>query len=134
MLLGEGGLLGVTGKPGAHYAMVENTCVTCHMGDEANHTYEPEVARCQGCHAEAENFDINGVQTETRALFEELKSLLIAEGILNAETDLAVPGTYPEAVAFALWNYKIVEYDQSMGVHNPAYAKALLEAAIAALK
>jgi hypothetical protein len=36
---------------------------------------------------------------------------------------------YPEAVAAAMWNYKLVEYDQSLGVHNSSYAIALLEAA-----
>jgi hypothetical protein len=134
MLLGEGGLLDVSGSPSAHYSTVENTCVACHMGEENNHTYLPDVARCQACHSGAENFDINGVQTEVQAMFEELKTQLIAQGILNAETDLANPGVYPEAVAAAMWNYKLVEYDQSMGVHNSAYTKALLEAALTALQ
>jgi hypothetical protein len=32
-----------------------------------------------------------------------------------------------------MWNYMFVVEDQSMGVHNPGFAKALLEAAKAAL-
>ncbi|HET7010622.1 MAG TPA: hypothetical protein VFI11_07595 [Anaerolineales bacterium] len=142
MLLGEGGL-GVEGSPSPHYSAVEDTCVACHMGEERNHTYEPAVARCQACHADAENFDINGVQTEIRALLAEVEPLLIASGIMRADyTDdsgnlqhgRSVPGVYPEAVAQAMWNYKFVVYDQSMGVHNSAYAKALLEFALEALK
>ena len=142
MLLGEGGL-GVTGSPSPHYSAVENTCVTCHMGDERNHTYLPDVARCQACHTDAENFDINGVQTEIAAMLEELEPLLVESGIMAADyTDAAgnlqhgrsVPGVYPEAVAAAMWNYKLVVYDQSMGVHNSAYTKALLEAALAGLE
>jgi hypothetical protein len=142
MLLGEGGL-GVSGKPSAHYSTVENTCVACHMGDERNHTYLPAVARCQACHADAENFDINGVQTEVQAMLDEVHELLVASGIMAADyTDDAgnlqqgrsIPGVYPEAVASAMWNYKLVEYDQSRGVHNSAFAKALLQQALDALK
>ena len=142
MLLGEGGL-GVSGTPSAHYKTVENTCVACHMGDERNHTYLPAVARCQTCHADAENFDINGVQTEVQAMLDEVHELLVASGIMAADyTDDAgnlqqgrsIPGVYPEAVAQAMWNYKLVVYDQSRGVHNSAFAKALLQQALDALK
>jgi hypothetical protein len=31
-----------------------------------------------------------------------------------------------------MWNYKFVVYDKSMGVHNSAFARALLEQALAA--
>jgi hypothetical protein len=134
MLLGEGGL-GVAGSPSPHYAVVENTCVACHMGEERNHTYLPDVERCQACHADTEDFDINGVQTEIEAMLEELHGIFVEKGMLNPETDLwIVPATYPEAVANAMWNYKYLVYDKSMGVHNSAYAKALLEAALEALK
>jgi hypothetical protein len=132
MLLGEGGL-GVGGTPSPHYSAVENTCVTCHMGEEGNHTYLPDVERCQACHTDAENFDINGVQTEVTAMLEEVHGLLIASGIMNEE-GRSIAGVYPEAVASAMWNYKLVEYDQSMGVHNSAYTKALLESALEALR
>ena len=142
MMLGEGGLM-VSGSPSAHYSMVENTCVACHMGEERNHTYLPDVARCQACHADAENFDINGVQTEIEAMLEEVKALLMEDGIMredytddagNLQEGRSIPGVYPEAVANAMWNYKLVVYDQSMGVHNSAYAKALLQQALDALK
>jgi hypothetical protein len=143
MLLGEGGLGGVVGEPSPHYKNVENTCVNCHMGEERNHTYTPEVERCTECHTDAENFDINGVQTEIGAMLEEVKALLIGSGIMAADyTDDAgelqqgrsIPGVYPEAVAAAMWNYKLVVYDQSMGVHNSAYTKALLQQALDALR
>lgn len=145
MLLGEGGL-GLTGKPSAHYSMVEDTCVACHMGGEYNHTYLPKVARCQECHADATNFDMNGVQTEVKGMLEELHTIFVDKKLLNPDTDLwgvwdatankfnnpsaDAPLTVPEAVAQAMWNYKFVTYDQSNGAHNSAYAKALLEAAL----
>jgi formate-dependent nitrite reductase cytochrome c552 subunit len=149
MLLGEGGL-GVEGKPSTHYSTVENTCVNCHMGEEANHTYTPAVERCQACHTDAEDFDMNGVQTEVAAMLEELHGIFVEEKLLNPETDLwgiydAATGSFtnpsadnplvvPEDVANAMWNYKFVTYDQSMGVHNSNYAKAMLEAALETMK
>jgi hypothetical protein len=136
MLLGEGGL-GATGEPSTHYDMVENTCVACHMGEERSHTYEPEVGRCQECHSEAEDFDVGGVQTEVAAMLEELHTTFVAQGMLDPETDLWVvaEGTaYPEAVAQAMWNYKLVTYDGSLGVHNADYARALLQQALDAME
>jgi Cytochrome c3 len=149
MLLGEGGL-GVTGKPSAHYTQVEDTCVACHMGEEFNHTYLPVVARCQACHADAKNFDMGGTQTEVKAKVDELHAIFVAKKLLNPETDLwgiydaatgkwtspstSAPLTVTQAVANAMWNYKFVVYDKSMGVHNSAYTKALLESALAAMK
>ena len=149
MLLGEGGS-GVTGSPSAHYSVVENTCVTCHMGEERNHTYLPEVERCQACHTDAEAFDINGVQTEIEAMLEELHTIFVDEKLLNPETDLwgiydpatgkwsnpstDAPLTVTEAVANAMWNYKFVVYDKSMGVHNSAFTTALLESALEAMR
>ena len=149
MLLGEGGL-GVTGSPSAHYSQVEDTCVACHMGEEFNHTYLPVVERCQACHANAKDFDIGGTQAEVTAMVDELHALFVDKKLLNPETDLwgvydpatgkwgnpstSAPLTVAEAVANAMWNYKFVVYDKSMGVHNSAYTKALLESALAAMK
>jgi hypothetical protein len=149
MLLGEGGL-GVTGSPSSHYSTVPDTCVACHMGEEFNHTYAPTVERCQACHADATDFDMNGTQTEIKAMVEELHTKLVDAKLLNPETDLwgiydpatgkwsapsaDAPLTVTEAVANAMWNYKFVVYDKSMGVHNSAYTKALLESALEAMK
>jgi hypothetical protein len=133
MLLGEGGL-GVTGAPSAHYANVEDACVTCHMGDERSHTYLPEVARCTTCHSGAEDTDINGVQTEVQGMIDELTAVFVEQGMLDPETGLwIVPMTVTEDVANAMWDYKFVVEDQSMGVHNAAYTKALLQAALDAM-
>ncbi|MDH3396904.1 MAG: hypothetical protein OEM81_03635 [Acidimicrobiia bacterium] len=135
MLLGEGGLM-VSGSPSVHYG-VENTCVTCHMGENRNHTYEPDVEYCQACHADLDTLDRNGVQTEIQTMLDEVRELLISAGIIDLELDpegnRSVPGTYPEEVASAMWNYMFVLEDQSRGVHNPPFAKALLEQAKTAL-
>lgn len=133
MILGVGGGV-VEGKPSAHASKVKDTCVTCHMGGEAVvHTFTPNVTACQDCHVDAKNFDINGVQTEIKGKLEEVKAALQAKGLLDKDGVIVV-GDYPEAQAAALWNYLFVEEDKSMGVHNSAYANALLDAALEALK
>jgi hypothetical protein len=131
ILMGSGGF-GVEGKPGAHYSMVENTCVGCHMGEADNHLFEPQMASCVACHADAENYDVNGAQTFVAEEMERLKAALQAAGLVDEE-GAVIPGTWDEAQATALWNYGVIEEDASHGVHNPTYVKALLEAAFAAL-
>jgi len=133
MLLGLAGY-GAEGSPSAHATMVENTCVSCHVGEGGSHTFEPSVAACQGCHADAENFDINGAQTEVQAKIDELQAALTAKGLLDAEGEIVV-GSYPEAEAGALWNWIYVTLeDKSLGVHNSAYTNALLDASLEAVK
>lgn len=136
MLLGVAGG-GAEGSPSSHATMVENTCVACHMGEGASHTFEPSVAACQACHADAENFDINGTQTEIQEQLDELGNALVALGVLS---DITVDGhptveEAPENVALALYNWIYIAHeDKSLGVHNPAYTRALLEASFAALE
>jgi hypothetical protein len=100
------------------------------MGDERNHTYEPEVERCQACHADAEDFDINGLQTEVQAMLDELGEALVDAGLLTDITEEGHPTVEeaPEDIAPALWNWIYIAHeDKSLGVHNPNYTKALLE-------
>ncbi len=64
----------------------------------------------------------------------QVGDLLVAKGLLD-EAGHPVVGDYPAAESSALWNYiYIVFEDGSLGVHNPGYTKALLEASIAALQ
>ena len=132
MLLGVGGA-GAEGSASMHYQLVEDGCVTCHLGENANHTFEPQMAACETCHADAESFDVNGKQTEIEALTVELYDLLVANGLWDAEEDENIVGEFPEAQAAAVWNYiYIVKEDKSMGAHNADYTEALLNASIAA--
>jgi hypothetical protein len=131
ILLGSGGF-GVEGKPGAHYAMVENTCVGCHMGDGLNHQMEPQISTCVKCHADAESLDVNGAQTKVVERMAELETALKGAGLLDAE-GVPVPQDLDEAQATALWNYEVITEDASKGAHNPTYINAMLDAAFAAL-
>jgi hypothetical protein len=136
MLLGVAGA-GVEGSPSSHYTMVENTCVGCHLGEGDNHSFAPDVAICQACHADAEDFDINGTQTEVQAMLDELGEALVALGVLTENSPDGHPTVTeaPENVALALYNWLYIAHeDKSLGVHNPAYTRALLEAALEALK
>jgi hypothetical protein len=136
MLLGVAGA-GAEGQPHVHYSAVEDTCVACHMGETNSHTFEASVAACQACHADAEDFDINGVQTEVQAELDRLGEALVAAGVLSENTPEGHPSVTeaPEGLATALYNWLYLSHeDGSLGVHNPVYTRALLEAAFAALE
>jgi hypothetical protein len=133
MLLGVGGAGDTAGDPMFHYTGIANTCVTCHMTEDATHTFEPSVEVCVTCHAGAEDFDIGGVQTEVQGLLDQLQAQLTTLGLLDAEGAI-VAGTYPEDQAVALWNWVYVHNeDKSLGVHNPGYTIALLQDSLALL-
>jgi hypothetical protein len=131
------GDFGVEGKPGAHYSMVENTCVGCHMGESDAHGFEPNLESCKACHADAENFDVNGYLTKFEEDYKTLEQGLVAKGVLAPAEDgtfATVPGTYDAALSQALFFYNTVHEDGSEGIHNPTYFKALMENALAAVK
>jgi hypothetical protein len=141
MMLGTGGA-GVEGTPSAHYTAVTDTCVTCHMGANQNHTYTPDVNTCKGCHAGATNFDIDGVQTTVQAKLDQLKPMLVNAGALACSVDAetgeeschAAVSSAPDNVAYALWNWIYINNeDGSKGVHNADYTNALLDASIAGM-
>jgi hypothetical protein len=154
MLLGVGGYGEYSGS-NVHYSAIDDGCITCHMTDGAygnqagGHnmgvTYgEGEekseyLAGCITCHEDIETFDRNGVQTDVAAMAEEVRVLLVKQGLIVAENipgeiPGGVAGTFTAEQAGALWNYKTVMEDRSMGIHNPGYTKFLLQAALDALK
>lgn len=132
-----------------HRTMNDDGCVNCHMRNVAHkvggHTFatasyneeEDEmvynVQACTGCHEdyEGENFDINGVQTEIDGLLAELQGLLFAAGFVDANgTPVSFTGR-PADDAGAIWNFIYIgRADRSRGVHNPAYARDLLQSSI----
>jgi hypothetical protein len=139
MLMGVAGA-GAEGNPSAHATMVEDTCVACHMGEGANHGFAPSVAACQDCHADIEDFDFSGLQTEVQSKLDQIGEALVAEGALNENTPDGHPSEQvqeegaPENIATALFNWIYIAHeDKSLGVHNPAYTRALLDASAEAL-
>ncbi|MCT4602102.1 MAG: hypothetical protein N4A59_04225 [Marinifilum sp.] len=137
MVYGIGGYETLTGDYSGARNTTHNTagsCILCHMNekdDVASHDWIPTVESCQECHSSLTNFDLNGVQTNVMAKMETLKTLLVANGLIE-EGGNTIPGTFSIEHAGALFNYKTVLEDQSHGVHNPAYTMALLDESIAA--
>lgn len=137
---------------GAH-AHAGASCTTCHMADAfgnqaGGHTlkmsYEyhgsevDNIAGCTECHSSIEDFDYNDVQTDMAELLDSLEGILVNKGFLNASSGLlnassGSPLTLTADEAGAVWNFEFIDQDKSMGVHNPPYVKALLEASIDAM-
>ncbi|MDN3643702.1 collagen-like protein [Lutimonas halocynthiae] len=115
-----------------------SSCTNCHMGeptgdllDNGLHSKNPTDTSCTVCHA-------NGIPPRDflKADFQALEDLLVAEGIITIddEGDVSiVSGKYDLIPAAALWNYKMIYYDHSHGVHNPNYSKDLVQNSIDAL-
>ncbi len=113
---------------------VPNTCVGCHVVDPQSHTFEASLDACQACHAGADSFDINGVQTSVETRLAAIGTELADLGFLDTADGHATVTEAPEAVAIALYNWiYLFHEDGSMGVHNPAFVDAMLDAAEASL-
>jgi hypothetical protein len=122
-------------------------CVTCHMATAlgslaGGHTLkmsDPDegdnLAGCIACHPSATDFDLGGTQTEVEGLLGDLNAALTTAGILTASGSTNASTSKPLVLtadkAGALLNYYLIKNDRSMGVHNPAYVRALLKNSIA---
>lgn len=109
-----------------------SSCTSCHMGEtsgetDGNHTWIPTPTSCTQCHSDGAPETVDGLEEELT----ELAELLEAIGIVHEGHP--VEGTYTVTEAQAAWNYILVMEDSSMGIHNPAYAKALIANSIEAL-
>lgn len=145
-LLGVAGAGVDDGAPMLHYTGVADTCVGCHTAEVRSHTFAADIDACQACHPGAEDFDINGVQTEVQGRLDALALALEAAGALTltevAEgepldghpSEEAIENGLPENEAIALFNWIYIAHeDKSLGVHNPGYTDAMLTAAEEAL-
>jgi hypothetical protein len=143
-----------------HETGVTNGCPSCHMSASVHesiggHSWnmrnvEKDLENITGCNVDGchganpvatvdretvSDFDgdgiVEGVQNEMHDLLDSLAFLLHEAGLIDAEhhpvEDLLVP---EEETVGALYNYLFVEEDRSVGVHNTAYAVALLKSSI----
>ncbi|MDH3698938.1 MAG: hypothetical protein OEQ81_09750 [Flavobacteriaceae bacterium] len=140
-----------------------SSCVKCHMGEssvttEGLHSWKPRRATvCMECHTNGAPDEIDGYAAEIATLKQLLENVvgeaveLDIEGdpvfdtegnlIPTGETltgiiinDRSQYGIFTTIQAQAAWNYMTLIEDQSRGVHNPAYARALLQNSIEALE
>jgi hypothetical protein len=105
---------------------------------------EEMVGACQTCHgADITSFNfplldydgdgvIDGVQTEVQHLLNQLAVLLPPVG--QAKTDITIDSTWTPQQLKAAYNYRFVQRDGSLGVHNVGYTVGLLKASIEDLK
>jgi hypothetical protein len=121
------------------------SCATCHMGEAygeqaGGHTFAmsyfyhggdvANVAGCIDCHSTIEDFDYRGLQTEVEDLLDEVAVELRRIGIIQADGYRFVPGTYPANVVAGAVNWQTILEDRSLGIHNPDYVVAVLEATL----
>lgn len=132
-----------------HSNNFENGCIPCHMStvmgpnEAGGHTFgvaydgELNTSGClvSGCHSNEDNLiaSVEEKQAEIEGLLENLHNMLIAQGVTDSSGYL-VSGTYTNAQAGAHYNFKFIEEDRSMGIHNYKYSKTLLTNSIAAIQ
>lgn len=140
-----------------------SSCVQCHMGESnvanvGGHSWNPIEENCIQCHGavpgSAQDFasdmatlltllkNVEGVAYEVDAdgdpVFDAdgnyIPTTTPVIGIIRADSeDRTNTGIFSDVAAMAAWNYKTALEDQSRGIHNPAYTKALLKNSIEAL-
>jgi hypothetical protein len=155
-----------TGKGGYQYAgqtygeathEQKLSCVDCHMvtvADNSNvpdHSFNPSLSACLGCHAGATSFDINSFESNVQSAMTQIETWFNREGLLTRATaapytpltttqlgdgnwieDLPTPGGPLEGglltqdQAGALYNYILVARGGAFGVHNPKYIGEIL--------
>ncbi|MFH1936891.1 MAG: hypothetical protein ABIK52_04945, partial [Bacteroidota bacterium] len=133
ILAGMGAFEGINGKiafPNSPHRNIAS-CGTCHMADaysnlSGGHTWwmtdengRENTAGCEAadCHPDIESFDYDGVQTEVEEKMHHLADLLETAGYID-DTWHIIPGTYAQNDLCAIYNFFLVEYDRSLGVHN----------------
>jgi len=121
---------------------IDDACVKCHMvrevllhgelQDHSFHTFTPDVGNCAPCHTGIPDFNVDGVQVAIQGKLNQLAVLFgyTDWGNLQATLD-ADNGAMSSWQREALYAGVFVSNDGSHGVHNPDYAMALLDNAIA---
>jgi hypothetical protein len=134
------------GSHGEHDEEGDLNTAGMHSFSMVSQQGEDNVAACEDCHGNiGETFDekkffVNGnadhdgdgteegLQEEVHGLMEKLEALLP-----DADTDTDPDSTWTLTELKAAYNHRMVYYDHSYGVHNPAFIVALLKVSIQAL-
>ncbi|MDO9039557.1 MAG: ammonia-forming cytochrome c nitrite reductase subunit c552 [Lutibacter sp.] len=128
-----------------------SSCIECHMGKatsdkkSGNHSFKPNLDACKKCHTGAGvvDYNINGGQTKIKNLMKELALEIVrvspkfsvdAEGVLVIPASQTDRNNLKDVLSKAVWNYRVLYYDHTYGLHNPKYANALVNNTIAAVK
>jgi predicted CXXCH cytochrome family protein len=142
-------------------AMGATNCVDCHMYSKTDraagiewlgHTFKPQVEACQSCHSGMNAASVIAAkQTRFKEKAEDLDHRLgnLLTGLGAQGTSSSCPEDSPDRMccnalatgsatrdtcALIEYNFRLMETDQSEGVHNEAYVNAIYEATDAMLK
>ncbi|KAA3613151.1 MAG: hypothetical protein D8M58_12650 [Calditrichaeota bacterium] len=111
------------------------SCVSCHMGANANHEFAAVVDNCTACHAGATDLDINGAATKMMDALHAIEDKLVEkgwyevddeDGSLHSLASSSTPLDLTGAEFTAFWNYNIIHADHGAVYHNPPFAKAVI--------
>lgn len=140
--LGRGGLDPATGaalEGPAPLAALDGGCLHCHKGDGlpsttvgGNHTFAARWQDCIECPKEDPKRP-GGIQQRARQLYLDARLFRVLGDVrpLHAST-AAIRRNTP--AGRALWNLLLLLEDKAAEVHNPLYARALLESAESVLR
>jgi hypothetical protein len=147
---------------------LELSCVDCHMApvtanqNVPDHSFNPSLSVCLGCHLGATSFDINGGETLNQTEMFELEADLntagyltrsstapylplsaanLADGQFSTDSPRTGAGATDGGAAIlltageagALYNYELIAKGGGNGVHNPKYTQQLIFDSIFAL-
>ena len=120
-----------------------SSCVSCHMGETTDntdgaHTFKPTANGCTQCHANAPA-TVGGMAEDMATLAALLEAVTGVDADGNEVHGIVHDnhpnkGTFTLKEAQAAWNYLLIYEDNSGGLHNPGYAKALIKNSIQALQ
>ncbi|WP_222983853.1 hypothetical protein [Flagellimonas meishanensis] len=157
-------IAGSEGYPGVGSAThrTGSSCVECHMGpssdtNEGLHSWNPTADACIACHPNGTPDEIGGFTSDfetlgqllTQVVGEEYEEDVDGNPVFDIDGNPVGNGTpvvgiiingrsqtgiFTTAEAQAAWNYMTALEDQSKGIHNPAYIRALLKNSIEALQ
>jgi len=131
--------------PGSATHRTGSSCVKCHMGETTDgsdgaHSWVQTLNACTTCHT-------SGAPSEVGGLTEDMETLaILLEAVTGEDAETGDPivgiihdghpqeGIFTITEAEAAWNYLFILEDKSGGIHNPAYAKALIKNSIEALQ
>ncbi len=159
VLSGQGAwvLPGAVYRTNATHNAIANGCVTCHMANlpdnaiSGGHSFAINYSsgtrinssgcREAGCHLnwtgssadQMARTDVNAVQDAFNEHLDELRDALFARGWVSENGDSVRTGAAAPLNANdrgVVWNYKLLHYDLSDGVHNPRYAEDVIAASL----